>query len=463
MHRFNIFVPAVLMVLTTCAATEAREIKFVPLPPFNSGITGPGCVATGDFNGDGHMDLVVTDHVSSLAVFLGRGNGTFLKPVIYNLDFYEQRCAAVADFNGDGKPDLIVVGGDSSGNSLALLTGNGDGTVAAPIYIYTALGGSAQALAIGDLNNDHNLDVFIGGNGSCDEVLGDGKGGFQEGAVQNLYGAMVALGDFNGDGNLDAVATGLFLDSLSILLGNGDGTFLTPQTYSNLSEPFGVAIGDFNGDKKLDLAVVASTGNAVVIFTGNGDGTFTNSGKWSAGAGPGIVAAADFNRDGKLDLAVSNFSRDSITVLTGKGDGTFFTHATFPTGSEPSYVAATDINHDGSIDLIVTNDSGDSVSILLNAAGTLVRLGSAPNPSKAGQPVTLGASVAGTVTTGETPTGTVVFKDGSNVLGSSPLVQGKAYLATSTLAHGKHNITAIYSGDTIFNPNSSALLVQTVN
>ena len=126
-------------------------------------------------------------------------------------------------------------------------------------------------------------------------------------------------------------------------------------------------------------------------------------------------------------------------------------------------MAATDINHDGSIDLIVTNDSGHSASILLNAAGTLVRLGSAPNPSKAGQLVTLGASVAGTVTTGETPTGTVVFKDGSNVLGSSPLVQGKAYLATSTLPHGKHNITAVYSGDTIFNPNSSSLRVQTVN
>jgi Bacterial Ig-like domain (group 3)/FG-GAP-like repeat len=442
---------------------EARQIKFAAAKAFTSGVINPGCVATGDFNGDGHLDLVVTDHDNSFAVFLGNGDGTFKPPTLYTLDFYEQRCAAVADFNGDGKQDLMVVGGDSSGNSLALLEGNGDGTFQAPIYIYTALGASAQALAVGDLNNDHNLDVFIGGNGSCDEVLGDGKGGFQEGAVQNVYGGMVALGDFNGDGNLDVVATGLYTDSIGILLGNGDGMFQTPQIYNGLSEPFGVVVGDFNGDKKLDFAVTVYPSAGVLIFLGNGDGTFTNSGQWNGGNSPGIVAAGDFNKDGKLDLAVTDLNGNVITVLTGKGDGTFPTSAGFQTASEPDYVAAADINHDGSLDLVVTNYSANSVSILLNAAGTQVRLTSSANPSTAGQAVTFTATVIGTVTTSSTPTGTVVFKNGPVVLGSASLSQGKTSFVTSTLAKGTHKITASYSGDTTFNPNLSTVLVQTVN
>src|SRR5260370_10774319 len=153
-----------------------RQITFASAQSFNSGVARPGCVATEDFNGDGYRDFVVTDHIHSLAVFLGKGDGTFREPVLYTLDFYVVGCVAVGDFNGDGKMDVVVVGGDSSGNSLALLTGNGDGTFNPPTYLMTKLGGAGLSMGVGDLHYDGNLDIFIGGDAGSGVSLGHLEG-----------------------------------------------------------------------------------------------------------------------------------------------------------------------------------------------------------------------------------------------------------------------------------------------
>ena len=463
-HR--VLVAAVLLSLLTASTAFARPIRFAAAKTNGTGILYSNRVAVGDFNHDGNPDLAISSTYNQVAIFLSKGDGTFKGPTIYTLTFYVTGSVAVGDFNGDGKLDLAIVGGDSSGNGLAFLSGKGDGSFSAPVYSRTADAGSGLMAVPADFTHDHNLDLFVGGNGSSEVILGDGNGNFQDGQFENVYGFGVAVGDFNRDGNLDVATTQAYPDfnstAVSILLGNGDGTFQSPQAYSGMEQPVGIATGDFNGDKKLDLAVTDYLYNTVVILQGNGDGTFTNIGQWFAGINPGSVAVSDFNQDGMADLAVSDYGSSVVSVLTGQGDGTFGSLKTLATGVAPSNVVAVDLNHDGSADLVSVNNGDNTFSVLLNAAGTYVQLGSSPNPSASGQSVTFTAKVRGSVTTSPSPSGSVVFTNGTKTLGSATLTSGFATFSTSTLSKGAHSIVATYSGDGTFNPNRSAVLLQEV-
>ncbi len=138
----------------------------------------------------------------------------------------------------------------------------------------------------------------------------------------------MATGDFNGDGKLDLVSTDGADNTVSILLGNGDGTLprLLLLAYSAGTFPIAVATGDFNGDGKLDLAVTDASANAVSILLGNGNGTFQAPVDYTTGRDPQAVFVADFNGDGKLDLAVGNLEDNSVSILLGNGNGVFQAH-----------------------------------------------------------------------------------------------------------------------------------------
>jgi len=233
-------------------------------------------IATADFNGDGIPDTAILGTTSAgqtLSIFLGRSDGSLGSREDYSV---QADGFTIGDFNGDGKLDVITVSSIYS-PSASIFWGNGDGTLQAPLPL--------------------------------NQIIGNGY-------------STVASGDFNGDGKLDLVLLTPNFGSgatMAILLGDGDGTFQTPITYSVPVAPY-LVVGDFNHDDKLDIAV--SGNGEVSILINNGDGTFKSPTNYSIVGNVQGLAAADLNADGKLDLVVpSGGTSATISVLLGNGDG----------------------------------------------------------------------------------------------------------------------------------------------
>jgi hypothetical protein len=183
----------------------------------------------------------------------------------------------------------------------------------------------------------------------------------------------LVTGDFNGDGKIDLAVANSGSNTVSILLGNGDGTFTAATPVAVGSGPAWLVTGDFNEDGILDLAVVNSGSNTVSILLGNGDGTFTLEASPTTGSAPFAVAAGDFNADGHLDLAVTNAGGNSVSILLGNGDGTFAAGTTQVVGTTPEMLIVGDFNEDGSLDIAVANKGSSTVSMLLgNGDGTFL-------------------------------------------------------------------------------------------
>jgi type II secretory pathway component GspD/PulD (secretin) len=238
-----------------------------------------------------------------------------------------------------------------------------------------SVGHSPNAVAVGDFNGDGKLDLAVAnqGDNTVSILLGNGDGTFQSQATvaTGLAPDAIVTGDFNADGKLDIAVANFTDNSISIFPGNGDGTFTAPRTITGINNPVAMVTGDFRGSGKLDLAVLDQADGLVSIFLGNGDGTFANKIDTAVGKSPSALVTGDFNGDGKTDVAVTDAGANSITVLLGNGDGTFFRRIDFGTGVGPSGIAAADFNGDGRLDLAVTNKIDNTLSIFLgNGDGT---------------------------------------------------------------------------------------------
>ena len=201
-------------------------------------------------------------------------------------------------------------------------------------------------------------------------------------AADDAYG--LGVGDFNGDGKADLAVPNLHNNTVTVMLGNGDGTFTIGATLPTGSQPISVAAGDFNGDGKADLAISNLAGNSVTIMLGNGDGTFTAAAPLPAGYEPQYVFLADFNGDGNLDIAVPNYGDNTVTVGLGHGDGTF-TATTLQAPGGPDSLALGDLNGDGKTDMVIANYDANTLTVLLgNGDGTFTPM--APDSVPVGTP-----------------------------------------------------------------------------
>jgi hypothetical protein len=486
----------------------------------------PEGIAIGDFNGDGKTDLATANYLSNDAsTLLGNGDGTFRGAPAYagnkgstllivdlnhdskldvvwgsgvmlgNGDGTLQPAVSIvltgptngppvtADFNHDGSPDLAFptsLNLATHDQAVSVVLGNGDGTFQPEMDFGTNFLGP-QYLITSDFNGDGNPDLIVTGAGSNSLAiaLGDGTGNFQFQFIPSGISGQITTDDFNRDGKPDFIVFDGVGPGMWAFLGNGDGTFQTPFL---INAPSGHALtglisADLNGDGIPDVVILNNAlGGPLSVMLGNGDGTFANPVNYVVGDFPESVAVGDLNQDGHVDLVVALIS-GRVVVLLGNGDGTFQPAINFGSGLPPGFaggglvaVAVADLNGDGYPDVLVANSSGLGTLTILSNQGnsplpvaSTVGLSSSLNPAASSQTITLTANAASANGGSNVPTGTVTFFDGSTGLGTSTLGSGTASLTLSTLSVGNHNLTAVYSGDTHFLGNTSAVLVQVIN
>ncbi len=292
----------------------------------------PTDLAPGDFNGDGRMDVAVANHgIKTVTVLLGKGNGQFSyapgSPFAVESNPHPHGIV-VADFNGDKKMDIAV---DSwAENRILVLFGNGDGTFRTP----------GSKFAVGTM------------------------------PYQRLRTA-----DIDEDGHPDLVTSNFESSTLSLLLGNGHGSFAR-KDLPTLPNPFGIAIADLNGDHHPDIAVVHYSGhsddrskNALSVLFGDGKGNFTpaHGSPFTTGQYPGTVAAGDLDGDGSADIVVPNYVDGTLTVYMFKQSN--FTSAAYSpirVGRTPHSVAVADLDHDGRGDIVVVEEEDNDILVLLS-------------------------------------------------------------------------------------------------
>jgi len=364
--------------------------------------SSPSSIVAGDFTGDGRTDLAVANNGdNTVSVLEGNGNGTFQEPAgdYIGASAYQ---VATGDFNGDGNLDLAVINNDSNNLSILLGNGDGTFQTATTIALPAGII-SPEAIVTADFNGDGRTDLAVAEGYGVSVFLGNGDGTFQSLPPIPVAGGAfgIAAGDFAGNGRVDLAVSSLLYNTVTILLNNGDGTFQTGQTIL-LGDPNDppslgpIVAGDFNGDGRLDLAVasvpyVLGSGSGtddITVLLGNGNGTFQPQQPTSLGElgfSNLFMVAGDFRNDGRTDLAVAvdappnSGVYDSLDVLLGNGNGTLqspdVTYLDNDNSVGPVGIVAGDFTGSGRLDLATAdsngNFNGDDYSVYLgNADGT---------------------------------------------------------------------------------------------
>ena len=343
-------------------------------------ITGPDPfgLLTHDLDSDGRLDLVVANEGLSfpfepslppdVSVHLGRGDGTFLDPIRIDVAAFVVYRMAVADFDGDQVPDLVVpeVGADS----VVLLLGTGDGHLVPGGRF--PVGGEPVGAGTGDFNGDGHPDLAVTNAHPSDisVLLGNGAGSF---APQTRFQTLslpgyLEIDDLDGDGDADLALVSRNGRHVGYHLGRGDGSFEAAVFFDLGATPSGLAIGDSNGDGWKDLLVPLRIG-FVSVLLGRGDGTFLGPLRSGVGSRPVGIAAGAFDADGRQDLAVALFGAeqrvDAVVPLFGNGDGTYGPPPARTTGTSNEAVTVADLNADDRPDVATTDDIKHEAVVLL--------------------------------------------------------------------------------------------------
>ena len=428
-----------LVTLLSDGKGNFKNVQALPTYPTNAQYFEP---IHADFNHDGLEDIVYADLTGSVWVALSKGDGAFTTPV--SAGFPATACpvyyGAAADLNGDGKADLVIpYGGDASCGSSGsgpsgyyVALGNGDGTFAAPVFATT--GTELYELALGDINGDGKLDLIL-----VDDPFDTGSG-FQ----------------------------------VSYAAGKGDGTFNTPNVILQNELVSNISIADINNDGKSDLVLsseeVQGTGistGGILTMTGNGDGTFNPPSQIATGNFFFGMQVADMNNDGNADIVATLYEPtsyplhyDGLVTLLGYGNGQFAPpYNSFET-LESSLPLVGNFVNDDAPDVVTSTSYG--TALFVGQGGGYLAFATSASSIDFGTADTLTATLTSSLPNRPAATGTVSFYDGTTPLGTAALSSGTAALTVSSLAVGTHKIDAVYSGDTNFNPATSASSTITV-
>ncbi|WP_169515705.1 FG-GAP repeat domain-containing protein [Amycolatopsis nigrescens] len=365
---------------------KPAQISFSAPVEYPAGVRA-WAVTYADFNGDGKVDVATGNGGNSISVFAGKGDGTFGEKVDYTapkLPYFLAFDIASADFTGDRKADIVLSGGNPAGNVL-LYPNKGDGSFGEPKVVPFGFGPTQVATA--DLNRDGKQDLIASNNfaANVSVALGKGDGTFREERTFEVGPGPQGLtvGDINGDRVPDLI-TGNFgrvKDSVSVLLGKGDGSFREQRNYPAGMAVNDVVTGDFNRDGVTDIAAGQFIKNKVSVLLGKRRGGFSEPKEYSTGTALNEMTTADFNGDGVLDI-VTTVSPDSgrdpgsppppnekgagVALLLGKGDGSFTEHSQFLMEGLMVSVQPVDLNGDKRVDLATANLTKNSMVVWLN-------------------------------------------------------------------------------------------------
>jgi hypothetical protein len=457
--NFNAATP-VTRSFTVSVAKASGSFTAATGNPFGTG-QGPRSVATGDFNGDGVLDLAIANAFdNNVTVLFGNGSGGFTADPSGPFPAGTQPWSLVTgDFNADGHVDIAVA--SVSSDDVTVLLGNGSGAFTAAAGSPIAIGTLPFSLTIGDFNGDGVQDlVTVNANdNSLTVLLGDGSGGFTAESPRIMVGAnpnAAVTGDFNHDNIQDLAVSNLVGQSVTVLLGNGSGGFTQPtgSPFALPHPPSSIVAGDFNGDGVPDLAM--EFGATFSVLTGDGTGQFTDAfdsppvtGNFYA------IAAGDFNGDGNQDLIAANPVANEIAVLPGNGHAGFTvaTGSPYTTGASPFSIVVADFNGDGVLDVAMANYQGNNVTVLL---GFVV--------GSTSQTIAFGS--LSSVTYGVTPIGIAASADSGlavSFASASPTVCTVAGSTVTVVGGGACSIVASQAGNATYAAAATVTQSFTVN
>jgi hypothetical protein len=340
-----------------------RDGTFMPPLGFPAGFVVQS-LTTADLNNDGNLDVAVS-YLHGVSVLLGNGEGDLGPPIMVPTGLFPSWIVA-CDVDVDGDLDLVV----STSGGVGILLGDGSGS----FIPRTPLTAGPGPIVASDLNEDGQPDLAVREFDNVSILIGDGRGGFA--AFKSIpadgSGGISAV-DFNGDHQLDLVVGGnderkFSTDSISILIGDGTGSFAAPTSFEVGDSPGSIVVDDLDGDGDLDVAVANFASQYISLLLGDGAGAFAAQVRLatggSSGGGPSSITAGDIDGDADLDLAVELYIGE-VLILPGDGAGGFAAPLTFPTGDNPESVTTGDFNGDGDLDLIAANSLGNTVSVLL--------------------------------------------------------------------------------------------------
>ena len=333
------------------------ETNFADLAEFHAAFFTSDEAA--DLNSDGFVNFLDLDLLRP-AMFAPPGpSGLFEPSALFPGGRFSSAGPGYAlntgDFDSDGHVDLITSG-------ITIWFGNGDLTYRHATDI-NAVSNLVLDVATGDLNGDAHEDLVVP-EFSYDRisvVLGNGDGTFQPALRFDAgdYPSEIVLADLNGDMLSDVLVSNRFSEDISVLLGNGDGTLRVAQNFPVFDSPDDIAVGDLNSDGFVDLLVEGDSGDLSILY-GVGDGMFAERIAIALGDSLLDVGVADLDADGHLDILVTDSASHDIKLLFGQGDGTFPTQGSVPLPEanpprHPGHFSVTDVNDDGVVDIIATN------------------------------------------------------------------------------------------------------------